>query len=86
MPTVSKVMASMSASITDFKANPNAIIEQLEGEAIVVLKNNEPCFYAVPHELYESMLEAMEDLALLMQANARMTDGKESMEVSLDEL
>ena len=86
MSTISRVMASMSASITDFKANPNAVIEQSEGEAIVVLKSNEPCFYAVPPDLYESMFEAMEDLALLMQANARMNDGKEPIEVSLDDL
>jgi antitoxin StbD len=86
MSTVSGVMASISTSITNFKANPNAVIEQSDGEAIVVLKRNEPSFYAVPPELYESMFEAMEDLALLMQANARMNDGKEPIEVSLDDL
>jgi antitoxin StbD len=86
MRTVSRVVASISTSITDFKANPNAIIEQSAGEAIAVLKSNEPCFYAVPPELYESMIDAMEDLALLLQANARMNDGKEPVEVSLDDL
>jgi antitoxin StbD len=79
-------MASISTSITDFKANPNAVIEQSDGEAIVVLKSNEPSFYAVPPELYESMFEAMENLALLMQANARINDGKEPIEVNLDDL
>jgi antitoxin StbD len=86
MSTVSKVMASISTSITDFKANPNAVIEQSDGEAIAVLKSNELSFYAVPPELFESMFEAMEDLALLMQANARMNDGKEPIEISLDDL
>ncbi len=86
MRTVSKLMAGMSTSITDFKANPNSVIEQSEGEAIAVLKSNEPCFYAVPPELFESMYEAMEDLALLKQANARMRDGKEPIEVNLDDL
>jgi antitoxin StbD len=86
MSTVSRIMACMSTSITDFKANPNAVIEQSDGEAIAVLKSNEPSFYAVPPELYESMFEAMEDLALLMQANARMNDGKEPIEVRLDDL
>jgi antitoxin StbD len=52
MSTVSRVMASISTSITDFKANPNAVIEQADGEAIAVLKSNEPSFYAVPPELY----------------------------------
>jgi len=86
MSNVSRVMASVSTSITDFKANPNAVIEQSDGEAIVVLKSNEPSFYVVPPELYESMFEAMEDLALIMQANARMKDGKEPIEISLDDL
>lgn len=86
MTTVSRVMASMSASITDFKANPNAVIDRSEGEAIAVLKSNAPCFYAVPPELYEAMFAAMEDLALLMQANARLKDGKTPIAVSLDDL
>ncbi len=55
-------------------------------KAIAVLKSNEPSFYAVPPELFESMFQAMEDLALLMQANARMNDGKGPIEVSLDDL
>ncbi len=86
MSRVAKMMAGMSASITDFKANPNAVIKQSEGEAIAVLKSNEPCFYAVPPELFEAMTEAMEDLALLMQANARLNDNKELVKVNLDDL
>ena len=86
MSNVARIMAGMSASITDFKANPNAIIQQSEGEAIAVLKSNEPCFYAVPPELFETMTEAMEDLVLLMQANARLNDNKDLVEVNLDDL
>lgn len=86
MTALTKLMAGMSASITDFKANPNAVIEQSKGEAIAVLKSNAPCFYAVPPDLYEAMLEALEDHALLLQANARLNDGKEPVEVSLDDL
>ncbi len=86
MTTVSKVMAGISTSITQFKANPSAILQQSEGEAIAVLKSNEPCFYAVPPGLYETMFEAMEDLALLLEANARLADGEIPVEVSLDDL
>jgi len=86
MSGVARMMAGMSASITDFKANPNAVMQQSDGEAIAVLKSNEPCFYAVPPELFETMSEAMEDLALLMQANERLNDGKEPVEVNLDDL
>jgi hypothetical protein len=34
MSVVSKVIASTSTNLTDFKANPGAIIEQSDGEAI----------------------------------------------------
>ncbi len=86
MSNVARMMAGISVSITDFKANPNAIMEQSEGEAIAVLKSNEPCFYAVPPELFEAMSEAMEDLVLLIQANARLSDGKKPIDVNLSDL
>ena len=76
----------MSTSITHFKANPSAVIDQSGGEAVVVLKSNEPCFYAVPPRLYETMFAAMEDLALLLEANARLADGETPVEVNLDDL
>ena len=86
MATVTKVMAGVSTSITQFKANPSAVLQQSGGEAIAVLKSNEPCFYAVPPSLYEVMFEAMEDLALLLEANSRLNDGEAPVEVSLDDL
>ncbi len=86
MSNISKMMAGLSSSITDFKANPNAVIEQSGGEVVVVLKSNEPCFYAVPPELFESMMEAVEDMALLAQANKRLNDGKKSVKINIDEL
>jgi antitoxin StbD len=86
MNNLSRIMAGTSASITDFKANPNAIMAQSEGEAIAILKSNEPCFYAVPPDLFEVMSEAMENLALLAQANVRLNDGQKLIEVNLDDL
>ena len=86
MNNLARVMAGVSASISDFKANPNALMKQSEGEAIAILKSNEPCFYVVPPALFEMMAEAMEDLALLTEATARLNDGQEAVAVSLDDL
>jgi len=86
MGNISRMMAGLSSSITDFKANPNAIIEKSGGKVVVVLKSNEPCFYAVPPALFESMVEAVEDMALLTQANDRLNDGKKPVKVNIDDL
>ena len=86
MNSVTNILAGISTSITDFKANPNAVLEKSEGEVVAVLKSNAPYFYAVPPILFEAMYEALEDSALLLQANARMNDGQEAIEVALDDL
>ena len=86
MSSIAKVMAGVSTSITDFKANPNAVMNKSDGEAVAVLKSNAPYFYAVPPSLFEAMFIALEDSALLLQATARMSDGKEAIEVDLDDL
>ena len=86
MSSVANITAGISTSITDFKANPNAVLAKSAGEAVAVLKSNAPYFYAVPPSLFEAMFEALEDSALLLQANVRMNDGKEAIEVELDDL
>lgn len=86
MNSVARMMAGRSASITAFKANPNAVLEQSGGEVVAVLKSNQPYFYVVPPQVFESMLDTMEDQALLAKAEARLNDGKEPIEVSLDDL
>ena len=86
MGTLANVMSDFSTSITRFKANPNTVMAQSGGEAVAVLKSNAPYFYAVPPQLYETMLEALEDTALLVQANVRLHDGKQPIAVNLDAL
>jgi antitoxin StbD len=86
MSSVTNIMAGISTSITDFKANPNAVLKESAGEVVAVLKSNAPYFYAVPPSLFEAMFGALEDSALLLQAKARMNDGKEAIEVELNDL
>lgn len=78
------VHATLSASITEFKRNPMAALAQGEGESIVVLNHNEPAFYCVPPELYEHILDVLEDMELNALADERA--GLEPVKVSLDEL
>jgi antitoxin StbD len=80
----SYVHAAMAASITEFKRNPMAALAQAAGESLVVLNHNEPAFYCVPPELYEQILDALEDIELNALADARA--GMTPVKVLLDEL
>ena len=42
------VLAGLSASISELEKNPYALIEQAEGEAIAILKQNKPTAYLIP--------------------------------------
>ncbi len=55
------VLAGCSASISELKKNPSALIEQSDGEPIAILNHNKPTAYLIPAETYEAMLEKIED-------------------------
>lgn len=59
---VAKILATQSVSITELKKDPMAVIEA--GEPVVVLNRNTPVFYCVPPELYQQMINAVEDVEL----------------------
>ncbi|MBU0968408.1 MAG: type II toxin-antitoxin system Phd/YefM family antitoxin [Proteobacteria bacterium] len=80
------VLASRSASISELKKNPSALIEQSEGEPIAILNHNRPTAYLVPAETYEALLEKIEDYQLGVLVRERQHEKISAVEVTLDEL
>ncbi len=84
MNTVNKILADNSASISELKKNPMAIVSAGEGFPVAILNHNQPAFYCVPAEAWEKIFDRLEDIELASLANERM--GGESVEVSLNDL
>lgn len=80
------VLASCSASISELKKNPSALIEQSGGEPIAILNHNKPTAYLVPAETYEALLEKIEDCQLGVLVRERQHEKISAVEVTLDEL
>jgi len=80
------VLASCSASISELKKNPSALIEQSGGEPIAILNHNKPTAYLIPASTYETLLEKIEDYQLSVIIKERQSEKKLAVEVSLDEL
>ena len=57
--------ARQSASISELKRNPTALIEQALGEPVVILNHNTPSAYLVPSETFERMMELLDDIELI---------------------
>ncbi|HGM5420540.1 TPA: type II toxin-antitoxin system Phd/YefM family antitoxin [Serratia liquefaciens] len=62
MPNI--IHSNTTASITELKTNPMATVSAGEGYPVAILNRNQPAFYCVPAELYEQMLEYIDDQEL----------------------
>ena len=80
------VLAECSASISELKKNPSALIEQSDGEPIAILNHNKPTAYLIPAETYEAILEKIEDYQLGLIIKDRQNEKISAVEISIDEL
>lgn len=73
MPNI--IHSNTTASITELKTNPMATVSAGDGYPVAILNRNQPAFYCVPAELYEQMLEYIDDqeLATLIKQRSEQT-------------
>lgn len=81
-----QLLATCSASISELKRNPSALIEKAEGEPIAILNHNVPTAYLIPAETYEILMERMEDYQLGLIVQQRREEKIKAIEVHIDEL
>ena len=65
------ILADMTISISEFKANPNKAVQDADGVPFCVLTNNSPAFYVVSPELWEKLDDMVQDQAMLKIAEKR---------------
>ncbi len=80
------ILSSISASISELKRNPSALIEQSEGEPIAILNHNTPTAYLVPAGTYEKLIGQLEDHQLGLIVRGRQHEKIEAISVDPDEL
>ncbi|EMH4161743.1 antitoxin [Pluralibacter gergoviae] len=80
MPNI--ILSQTTASVSELKSNPMATVKAGEGLAVAILNRNKPAFYCIPPELYERMLDALDDQALVAIVKER--EGQSLVDVDLD--
>ena len=80
------ILADCSASISELKKNPTALINDACGSAIAILNHNKPAAYLVPAETFEWLMEKLDDQVLAEIVRERIKDKDKAIEVKLDEL
>ena len=80
------ILATCSASISELKKNPSALLLESEGSPIAILNHNKPTAYLIPAETYETMLEKLDDYELGLIIKERVQEKESAIEVSIDDL
>ena len=81
-----QVLSSCSASISELKKNPTALLNEAEGSPIAILNHNVPAAYLIPAETYEWLMDKLEDSELAQIVADRASEKKKAIEVNIDEL
>ncbi len=81
-----QILADCSASISELKRNPTALLNEANGSAIAILNHNKPAAYLVPAETYEWLMDVVDDYELGKIVDLRRNDLSEAIEVNLDDL
>jgi len=80
------ILANCSASISELKRNPSALIDQSEGEPIAILNHNIPTAYLIPAGTYEELMERLEDYQLGIIVKERQNERINAVAVDIDEI
>jgi len=81
-----QVLADYSASISELKKNPTALLNEADGSAIAILNHNTPAAYLVPAETYELLMDMLDDYELTKLVESRRGDLSAAVEVDIDDL
>lgn len=78
------IFSNYTASISDLKKQPMSVVKSAHGEPVAILNRNHPVFYCVPAQMYEAMMELLDDEKLAKLVIER--EGEEEIEVKLSDL
>ncbi|MEK1851816.1 MAG: type II toxin-antitoxin system Phd/YefM family antitoxin [Phyllobacterium sp.] len=77
-----RVEAPVAVSVSDLKKSPTAIMSEANGEAVAVLNHNRIMAYMVPANVYEAMLDRLDDLYLAEIIKSRSGEKGEPVDIN----
>ena len=76
----------LSVSMTEFKKNSAKIVRSADRKPVAVLNHNKPAFYMLAPELFEALLEELDDKELVEIARQRLSTKDDIVMVDIDEI
>nr|WP_199772687.1 type II toxin-antitoxin system Phd/YefM family antitoxin [Pseudomonas fluorescens] len=79
-------MADVAVSVSELKKNPSSVLSGANGLPVAVLNHNRVVGYMVPANVYEAMVERLDELELVQLVKARLEANETPVQIALDDL
>jgi antitoxin StbD len=83
--SIQTLHADFTISMSEFKKNPSKAASEEVGRPIAVLNRNKPAFYVVPPDLFEAMLDELDEARIAPIVKTRLRTNKR-VKVDLNQL
>lgn len=83
---MNNIFSNLSASISELKKSPTALLNKSRGASIAILNHNKPTAYLIPADVYEKMMEILDDAELIKLANNRLKDETKAISIDINDL
>ena len=80
------ILPDVAVSVSELMKNPSSALSSTNGLPVAVLNHNRVVGYMVPANVYEAMVERLDELELVHLVKARLDANETPVRVSLDDL
>jgi antitoxin StbD len=81
-----QILAEFSASITELKKNPTALLNQSGGNPVAILNHNTPAAYFIGAHVFEQIMDMLDDIDLAEEVKARLSQDHRIVAVDIEDL
>jgi antitoxin StbD len=81
-----QIFADLSVSMTEFKKNPAKVMRSADNRPVAVLSHNKPAFYMLAPELFQALLDELEDKELAQIARQRLATKDDIVYVDIEDI
>ena len=81
-----QLYSSYSASISELKKSPTALLNEAGNEPIAILNHNTPSAYLVPSGTFEKLMDIVDDYLLSQSVKERLSENETPVRVPLNDL
>jgi antitoxin StbD len=84
--SMQNILADVAVSVSELMKNPSSALSSTNGLPVAVLNHNRVVGYMVPANVYEAMVERLDEVELVHLVKARLDANETPVRVSLDDL